>query len=329
MTSKHGFFRDVVLLLILALFMPFASSADTYNAYAVSPTTYDTTYDAIIRMYIDVINGKDQNPHDLFNDLVYEGDYSKDRPTDPIKMKTGYYFVDFNHDGQDELIIEGPLSIYEVYTIDNGKVRELIRAGFRYVCFSLDNGYFYRRGSSGAASSCFELWKMNGTGEVAFVEGYHSAPTEYENLPDYPDPIVYYHDINGWVSKDQIVSSSEVYSWIALQESHIVRHNAIPLAVYEQYSDRIEGTEQIGILAIDGNTSGGQTVNVWSEPSKSSEVIQESSIGTYVLILGKEDGYYHAVVGEKEGYVEQAYVEALHSFPGTVPSDTVVDHYEE
>ena len=316
MTSKYGSFRFFVLLLILTLFMPSFSFAGNENPYVPSYTTYDTTYDAIIKMYIRVINGEDKGRHDLFNDLIYEEAYIESKSKEDsnlIKRKIGYCIDDINYDGQDELIIEGPYSIYEIFTIHNGKVRELIRAGYRYVCFALDNGYLYRRGSSGAASSSDELWKMNGTGKVSFVEGYHSAPAEYENLPDYPDSIVWYHDISGWYAKDQIVSLSEVSSWVALQEEHIVHHSVIPLAVYEQYSDRIEEAEQIGILTVSGKTSGGQTVNVRSKPSKSSKILQKSRVGTYVLILGEEDGYYHVVAGKKEGYIQQDYVGSIDS----------------
>ncbi len=102
-------------------------------------------------------------------------------------------------------------------------------------------------------------------------------------------------------------------SWVALQEEHIVHHSVIPLAVYEQYSDWIEEAEQIGILTVNGKTSGGQTVNVRREPSKSSKILQKSRVGTYVLILGEEDGYYHVVAGKKEGYVQQDYVDSIDS----------------
>lgn len=315
MASKLGLSRVVILLLILVLFSSSFSYAECENPYIPSYTTYDTTYDAIIRMYIKVINGQDKGRHDLFNDLIYEEAYieskSKENSKDFIKSKIGYLIEDINHDGQDELIIEGPTSIYEVYTIDNGKVRELIRAGDRYTCFSLDDGNFYRMGSSGAASSSYELWKMKGTGKVSFVEGYHSALAEYENLPDYPDQIVWYHAVSKQYAKDQIVSSSETDTWVALQEEHIIHHCVIPLAVYEQYSDRIEEAEQIGILTVNGKTSGRQTVNVRSKPSKSSKVVQRARVGTYVLILGQEDGYYHVVVGKKEGYVQQDYVTSI------------------
>ena len=151
MTSKRGFPRIVVILLILALLMPSASSAEDYHPYTPSYTTYDTTYDAIIKMYIRVINGEDKGRHDLFNDLIYEEAYIESKSKEDsnlIKRKIGYCIDDINYDGQDELIIEGPYSIYEIFTIHNGKVRELIRAGYRYVCFALDNGYLYRRGSS-------------------------------------------------------------------------------------------------------------------------------------------------------------------------------------
>lgn len=314
MTSKHGSFRVFVLLLILAFFIPSFSCAGNENPYVPSYTTYDTSYDTIIKMYIRVINGEDKSRHDLFNDLIYEEAYIAGKGKEDsnlIKRKIGYCIDDINNDGQDELIIEGPYSIYEVYTIDNGKVRELIRAGYRYVCFSLDNGYFYRRGSSGAASSSYELWKMKGTGKVSFVEGYHSALAEYENLPGYPDQIVWYHAVSKQYAKDQIVSSSETDTWVALQEEHIIHHSVIPLAVYEQYSDRIEEAEQIGILTVNGKTSGGQTVNIRNKPSKNSKVLQKSRVGTYVLILGEEDGYYHVVAGKKEGYVQQSYVGSI------------------
>ncbi len=315
--SKINFALKQIILIILV----FSISSAICEPYTVSYTTYDTTYEDILRMYIRVINGKDKGRHDLFNQLVYDEAYemdpAKEETKNFLKNKIGYMITDINSDGQDELIIGNPDDIYEVFTIDNGKVRELIKAGYRYSCMTLDNGYLFRIGSSGAAYTSYELWKMNGTGKVSFVEGYHTEPTDYNKYisSEDPDEIKWYYDQKDKYSKDKIVTSSEAEAWIIQHENHIVHKKAIPLAVYEQYSDRIESADQIGILIVNGKISGAQTVNIRSKPSKSSKIVQKSRVGSYVLILGQEDGYYHVVAGKKEGYIQQDFVTSLDESP--------------
>ena len=304
------------LISIVIILLTLSISSAICEPYAVSYTTYDTTYDAIIRMYINVINGKDKGRHDLFNQLIYtmyEMDPSQKENISYLKNYLGFLISDLNNDGQDDMIIGNPNDIYELFTIDNGKVRELIKAGDRYSCKLLDNGYLYRIGYSGASYASYELWKMNGIGKVSFVESYHTEPTDYDKYisGEDPDEIKWYYDKKEKYSKDQLVSSSEAEAWINQQEKHIVRKKAIPLAAYEQYSDRIESVDQIGILTVNGKTSGAQTVNIRSKPSKKSKVIQKSRVGTYILILGQEDGYYHVIAGKKEGYIQQDFVVML------------------
>ena len=309
------------LKLIISVILVFSISSAICEPYTVSYTTYNTTYENILRMYIRVINGKDKGRHDLFNQLIYEEvyemDHAKEETKNFLKSKIGYMITDINSDGQNELIIGNPDDIYEVFTIDNGNVRELIKAGYRYPCMVLDNGYLFRIGSSGAAYTSYELWEMNGTGKVSFVEGYHTEPTDYDKYitGEDPDEIKWYYDQKDKYSKDKIVTSSEAESWIIQHENHIVHKKAIPLTVYEQYSDRIENAEQIGVLIVNGKISGSQTINIRSKPSKSSKIIQKSRVGTYVLILGQEDGYYHVVAGKKEGYVHQNFVTTLDDSP--------------
>ncbi len=308
----------ILMMLLITIFT--FSSAICESPYAVSYTTYDTTYEAIIKMYINVINRKDTGRHDLFNQLVYsiyEMDPSQKESINFLKKYLGYLITDINGDGQNEMIIGQPDNIFEVFTVENNKVRELINAGARYRCALLDNGYFYRTGSSGAAYTNCELWKMNGTGEVSFVEGYHTLLTGYDiNIPGMePGVLVWLHDIGNRNSKDNPVTEDEAEAWISQQESHIIHKKAIPLAVYEQYSDRIESADKIGVLTINGKASGAQTINIRSKPSKTSKIKHKSRVGTYVLILGQEDGYYHVVVGEKEGYIQQDFVSTLDEAP--------------
>ena len=62
--------RLFCVMLVLVLLPLVSCYADLFT---VSYTTYDTTYDAILDMYIRVLNanGDDGRRHDLFNDLIY------------------------------------------------------------------------------------------------------------------------------------------------------------------------------------------------------------------------------------------------------------------
>ena len=107
--------RFVLILVALVTILWGIASA---NPYPVSYTTYDTSYDAILKMYIRVLNagGDEGRHHDLFNTkvIVFDMDTSglKDIPKDELdrmissaKHSFGYMIRDLNGDGVDELII--------------------------------------------------------------------------------------------------------------------------------------------------------------------------------------------------------------------------------
>ena len=170
--------RFLLLLLVLCLvctdsvfWPPNKAAAESEYPWAVSHVTYDVTYDAILKLYLKIINGyktKDYGRHDLFNDFVFWDLFVED--PDPqktvryIKNTLGFYIDDMNQDGVDELVIlmTGGY-IYEVFTMDEGRVRELIRAGGRYNCRRLNDNTFLRWCFRGAPDNSYEIWKMNGT----------------------------------------------------------------------------------------------------------------------------------------------------------------------
>ena len=63
----------VIFLPMLVISLIAVAQADSYS-YEPSYTTYDTTYDAILKMYIRVINGygrkTSEGRHDLYNEFI-------------------------------------------------------------------------------------------------------------------------------------------------------------------------------------------------------------------------------------------------------------------
>ena len=300
--------RIWAFLMILCLLGSIAFNpalAEEADFWAVSYTTYDVTYDAILKMYLKVINGygsKNLGRHDLFNQIMFWDvpDETTDREKIAyVKRDIGFYIDDINHDGIEELVINGTGGrIYEVFTMDNGRVRELIRAGGRYDCHRLENGMFYRYASGGASHHDYEIWQMNGTGKVSFVEEYLMRPDNV-NLRD-----VWYYSKKpvrqSGNAGEREVSASEAENWIAQQEKSIVRKRFVPFIAYEKFPD---DPWNIGVLAKDNKTSTTVKIRIRKEPNQSSKVVMTQKVGTYVKILSKENGYYRIRIGKKEGYV--------------------------
>lgn len=284
--------------------------AEEGDFWTVSYTTYDVTYDAILKMYLKVINGygnKNTGRHDLFNQIMFWE--APDEMTDRekisyVKRNVGYYIDDINHDGIEELVINATGGmIYEVFTMDNGKVRELIRGGGRYSCRRLNNDTFYRFASGGAAYHDYEIWQMNGSGKVSFVEGYHHRPDNV-NLTEvwfYSKAPAKYQNESAFIP----VSADEAESWYMRQEENCVRKRFVPFIAYEKFAD---DPWDLGVLAKDNKTSTSAKIKIRKEPDQSSKVIMTQKVGTYVKILEKVDGYYKIRIGKKEGYVLEEYL---------------------
>ena len=311
--------RMMSLLLIICLLMTYMIVVpDSYalaaggevDFWAVSYTTYDVTYEAILKMYLKVINGyqtKNYGRHDLFNEFLfwdYEDTADLRKLISSVKSNIGYYIDDINQDGIEELVINSTGGyIYEVFTMDNGRVRELIRAGGRYTCQRLNNGLFLRCGSGGAMRHNHELWRMNGTGKVSIVEAYYARPDEqalYEVCYRSTADVRKTESVNG-----QRVSSTAAKNWIAQQEKKVVRKRFVPFSAYEKYQD---DPWDLGVLAKDNKTSTTVKIRIRKEPKANAKVIETKKVGTYVKILAKENGYYKIQIGNKIGYVQEEYL---------------------
>lgn len=300
-----------VLLIVACLVISFSSSlssekviAEENDFWAVSYTTYDVTYDAILKMYVKVINGyktKNYGRHDLFNEFMlwdYEDNISS------VKNDIGFYIDDINHDGIDELVINSSGGyIYEVFTMDNERVRELIRGGGRYTCQRLNDGTFYRWAHGGAGHHDYEIWQMNGTGKVTFVNGYFMRPDNtYHNGEWYrTNKSARMHDVSG----AKPVSASEAESWLNQQEENVLRHRFVPFAVYEKHAD---DPWDLGVLVKDNKSSGSAKIRIRKEPKEKAKVVETKRVGTYVKVLSKEEGYYHIKIGKKDGYVKEEFL---------------------
>ncbi len=310
--------KALLIILALAVSMLFAVSAFA-DLFTVSYTTYDTTYEDILNMYIRVLNagGDDGHRHDLFNDLIWNDfhhDYedSVSHRIQEAKQRVGYCVYDLNGDGIDELIIgENYAYVNEVYTVDGGKVRELIRAGMKYDCALLENGYFYRHTKDGAARESSVIWKMDGTSAVRFCEGYRKDD-EYGsdlNLGNFHDNqwFVITDENDSQLSDEKRVHIDEYLDWLKAWDQKLLPLDFISLAFYEQGIT----SDNVGIVSVKGKTNGKDTVRIRSEASKSSDVIKNARTGTYVNILGKEDAFYRISFGDLEGYIHEDFLTVL------------------
>ena len=311
-----------ICFVIFALMTAMMVSTSMADWFTPSYTTYDTTYEKILSMYLRVINAYGSNSaghHDLFNDSIY---YTAGSPEDgpkilinATKKKVGYCLYDVNQDGVDELLIGTDGScLHEVYTIDNSKVRELIRAGAYgtassvYSCAMLDNGNFLRHAHDGPVDF-YELWTMNGTGPVSFVEGYFEdfEKGAYET----GDP-----NIGAWFrlkksfkeynsrSTDR-VDRSAGKAWLKQQEDAVWRKRFVPFSVLENYPD---DPWNIAMLSVNGSTSSTAKVNVRKEADDASRLVASKNVGTYVRVLSKEGNYFKIAFGKSEGYIRQEYL---------------------
>lgn len=338
MTIWRGALRRAIAcaaaVLLLAGGMQGAWAANDDNPYTPSYATYDTTYDAILKMYVRVINlygtGKSEGRHDLFNDGVYdhafngmglaklecENENERDRllrefPSE-VKKTTGYYIGDINGDGVDELVIghvQNGMGVNEVFTMQDGRVRELMHAGYRCQGFVLKSGDLMEYLHGGAGMQLYSLYSFGESGPRRFTAGYYE--NEFYTFDGSPMGTwhgeTWFRSLTGKEyrgSADTMVPNAEAQRWIADREAEIRTFNFIPLAWYE----RGVTSENAGIISVKGKTTGSSTVNIRQKPDKKAKLAVKVRVGTVVEILGEENGYYRVRVNGKEGFVQKDYV---------------------
>lgn len=343
---KHLRIISLFLLIVLCLSILFGQAfCDEYNIYAASYTTYDTTYDDILKMYLKVMPAQcreqSRRRHDLYNDFMYadlssqymEGvmtpEYDKladagkaqkrkelqEKTLQYMKSTVGYAIRDINGDGIDELIIGRNGSyIYELFTIDDGKVRELIKAGYRYSCNLLRDGTLFRFASDSAGFFGNILFRMNGTNTVEFVKGYYynGQVGDINNLDnnDCWFRITNTKDFSA-VSMNQHVPVSEADAWESECRSNYASIRFIPFSAYEK---GISG-DGIAVLSVKGKTSGSQKVRIRKEPNSKSKILTQKKVGTYVKAISLDGDYYQVTLDKKTGYVHKDFITLITDLP--------------
>ncbi len=310
-------------LIFVVLFITMTVTGSFADHFTPSYTTYETTYDQILRMYLKMINryGKENNErHDLFNDTVYRGDELTESTEDIInatKRIVGYMIYDVNQDGIDELIIGADGSwINEVFTMDNGKVREIIRGGAYdtassvYSCSLLADGRFYRYAHGGAGLDYYELWQMNGTGTATFVEGYRTDSVWDQKSQQ--ETVLWYRSdapLNKLSGTPRTrVKDSVAEQWVRTQEQNIFDKKFVPFSIYEKYPD---DPWNIAVISVKGSTETTAKVKIRKEAKPKAKVVAAKPAGTYVRVLSREGEYFKIAFGNKEGFIQQQYLTPL------------------
>lgn len=316
--------RIISFVLIFVVFMAVFLGEASANPFPVSYTTYDTSYDAILKMYIRVLNagGDEGRHHDLFNTkvIVFDMDTSwlKDIPKDELdraissaKHTFGYIIRDLNGDGVDELIIgDNNGNVIELFTMENGRVRELVHAWYKKDCQLLEGGKIHSYTHGDGSYVVDSIWTMNGTDDLLFVEGYqydYNADSFARDgiIQDAEDSRLWFKMKSGEdkVSSDDILVSTEEYNhW--LNSLRILNFEIISFAAYEQGIDYVNA----GIISVKGKMDGREKVNIRKKASKKSGIVTSLKTGTFVNILGEEDDFYRISFSNKEGYVQKEFL---------------------
>ncbi len=332
----------ICTLLLCQIFLPTLAAADG-DIYAASYKTYDTTYDDILKMYLRVMPAQcreqSRRRHDLYNEFMYDDipmfmdgvDTEEYRQADEegkkkirskfqeqalryMKNNIGYAIRDLNGDGIDEMIIGmGKAYVFEAFTLDDGKVRELIKAGYRDSCTLLNDGTFHRYAHLGGGMSTDTLFRMDGTRKVKFVKGYlFSEEFGYNNGLDSDDCWFRMSSSKDTTATlDKHVPKSEAKSWISECDSSLSDIRFIPFAAYEK---GMSG-DGIAVLSKNGKTTGSQKIRIRKAPDDKSKIIAQKKIGTYVKATAIEGDYYRITVDKKTGYVHKDYITLLTDLP--------------
>lgn len=335
--------KSILAIIMTVLFILSGNVAGGENPYIASHVTYDTTYDAILKMYLRVMAAQcreqPRRRHDLYNELMYDDipmfmdgiDTEEYRQADEagkkkirskfqeqtlryMKNNIGYAIRDLNGDGIDEMLIGMKNAyVFEVFTMDGGKVRELIKAGYRDSCVLLSDGTFFRYGYSGGGLSSNTLFCMDGTNKVRFVKGYmFNDEFGYQYGMDSEDRWFRMKNATDYTANlAKHVSESEANEWIAKCEGNLSDIRFIPFAAYEK---GLSG-DGVAVLSKDGNTNGNQKIRIRSKPDNKSKIISQKKVGTFVKATGIDGDYYKIIIGKKTGYVHKDFITLLTDLP--------------
>lgn len=128
----------------------------------------------------------------------------------------GYYFMDIDQNGTEELIIGCNQQIIAMYTLVNSVPVQIIDAGERSSFYLEPDGVIVNYGSSSAFLSSHILYKLDG----ATLELLGAIIADYSANEESP---WFYAEDNDWdVSNDKKVSNETALKWIAAYEDNYV-----------------------------------------------------------------------------------------------------------
>lgn len=302
-----------------------AACGDAADPCAPSEKTYSTTYAALLKMWIRVINGEGRSRHDLFNDNLYDrfSDYGDPAgQIEDIKDSIGYSILDINQDGCSELVmtfidsLDGSAgrSVLSLFTAaKDGRVRELVRGGAPSAYLISKSGEVCRSRPVNSRESVYEIYRFNGTKALKFHEGFLCSGEDYRLPPSERESaaqsdVRYYYSVRenqSPVPEGQAPLETEtVEQRLAEFETDATTFRITSLADFE----RREYGSEVYKLAVNGKTAGSNTVNIRQKPDSKSRLVVKKRVGTAITVLQEEGDYYLVSVGDKEGYVQKQYV---------------------
>ena len=224
-----------------------------------------------------------------------------------LKHEVGYYIGDILGDEEEEMVIGSGNVLFEVYTMKDGRVQELVHSGYNVQDHILSTGKLLKYTSIGGGNWTYSLFSLTDKGYKK-LEAHYFYDSEYDY--DYEQGLsrncwFKSSNKNDWKgTASTLVSTSEAEAWVAARESEVLKFDFTPLALYETgLTDK-----NYGVISVKGKTTGSSTVNIRKKPDKNSGKVTKAKVGTYVEILGTEGDYYQIVINGKEGYVQKDFL---------------------
>ncbi len=303
-----------LLCVLLSLCFSGAPAEGAENPFQTADGLYETNYEEILDFYLRVFTaldrGKKPEESALFNPLILSEfdprDTSAGKPVLKLKKQYGFGVKDLNGDGVTELFIGNSFGlICQVFTMEDGRVRELIRAGNRYSCLLLQGGRFFRHRFAEGESRQDEVWALE-SGRLVFRVGcLYEAGAEKDESAPFPRFLIR-REGGGGAPKNRM-EKKEYDSWLKSVETEILNPPFVPLAALETGI----GIENIGIISVNGKTDEPSTVRIRASASNKGKLVKKLSVGTYVDILAREGDFYKIRLKRLEGYIPQKFLTVL------------------
>lgn len=218
---------------------------------------------------------------------------------DPF-AEIGYVLEDMNGDGTPELLVApiingyGDYMLYTMHCLKNGKPSLVVQSWDRSRNYLCVDKMINNEGSSGAASSSFDLMRLSDQNKLEYIEitrleGYENPDTLYWFATEYIEEYPY----------GTMISSEEFDANLRRYESLRIQYPLTPFST-------LRGT--VGRIHVNGSVEGKTTVNIRAGQSLSSKALTSVKTGETVSVIAKNGDWCEVYYNGMHGFIQSQFV---------------------